>query len=44
MQEENGEINEVKEEAGSLLLNVGPNMNPPEAIQLELDTVNAQAN
>ncbi|XP_054425829.1 testis-specific Y-encoded-like protein 1 [Pteronotus mesoamericanus] len=43
MAEENGMVEEVKEEAGPQPLNVNLRMNPLEAIQLELDTVNAQA-
>ncbi|XP_062952999.1 testis-specific Y-encoded-like protein 1 [Cynocephalus volans] len=41
--EENRVEEEVKEEAGPWPLNVALRMNPLEAIQLELDTVNAQA-
>lgn len=41
--EENGVVEEVKEEAGPWHLNVVLRMNPLEAIQQELDTVNAQA-
>lgn len=43
MVEENKGVEEVKEEAGPRPLNVDLRMNPLEAIQLELDTVNAQA-
>lgn len=43
MVEENRGLEEVKEEAGPRPLNVDLRMNPLEAIQLELDTVNAQA-
>ncbi|XP_045400179.1 testis-specific Y-encoded-like protein 1 [Lemur catta] len=41
--EENRAVDEVKEEAGPWPLNVALRMDPLEAIQLELDTVNAQA-
>ncbi|XP_075859157.1 testis-specific Y-encoded-like protein 1 isoform X1 [Microcebus murinus] len=41
--EENRVVGEVKEEAGPWPLNVALRMDPLEAIQLELDTVNAQA-
>lgn len=41
MVEENREIEEVREEAGPQIMDL--RMNPLEAIQLELDTVNAQA-
>ncbi|KAL2792456.1 testis-specific Y-encoded-like protein 1 [Daubentonia madagascariensis] len=41
--EENRVVDEVKEEAGPWPLNVALRMDPLEAIQLELDTVNAQA-
>uniref|UniRef100_A0A8C8WJ91 TSPY like 1 n=1 Tax=Panthera leo TaxID=9689 RepID=A0A8C8WJ91_PANLE len=43
MMEENRVVEEVKEEAGLRPLNMDLRMNPLEAIQLELDTVNAQA-
>ncbi|XP_021549051.1 testis-specific Y-encoded-like protein 1 [Neomonachus schauinslandi] len=43
MIEENRVVEEVKEEAGPRPLNMDLRMNPLEAIQLELDTVNAQA-
>lgn len=43
MAEENRLVEEVKEEAGPQPLNMNLRMNPLEAIQLELDTVNAQA-
>ncbi|KAM4866452.1 testis-specific Y-encoded-like protein 1 [Thomomys bottae] len=41
--DEDMEVEERKEEAGHWYLNVDLRMNPLEAIQLELDTVNAQA-
>ncbi|XP_003781656.1 testis-specific Y-encoded-like protein 1 [Otolemur garnettii] len=41
--EENRVVEEVKEEAGPWPLNAALRMDPLEAIQLELDTVNAQA-
>ncbi|XP_037698099.1 testis-specific Y-encoded-like protein 1 [Choloepus didactylus] len=41
--EENRVVEEVKEEAGPQPLNLDLRMNPLEAIQQELDTVNAQA-
>ncbi|XP_076981252.1 testis-specific Y-encoded-like protein 1 [Tamandua tetradactyla] len=41
--EENRAVEEVKEEAGPRRLNLRLRMNPLEAIQEELDTVNAQA-
>lgn len=43
MMEENRVVEEVNEEAGLRPLNMDLRMNPLEAIQLELDTVNAQA-
>ncbi|VFV35835.1 low quality protein: [Lynx pardinus] len=43
MMEENRVVEEVKEDAGLRPLNMDLRMNPLEAIQLELDTVNAQA-
>lgn len=43
MMEENRVVEEEKEEAGPRPLNMDLRMNPLEAIQLELDTVNAQA-
>ncbi|KAM5327697.1 testis-specific Y-encoded-like protein 1 [Glossophaga mutica] len=43
MAEENRLVEELKEEAGPQPLNMNLRMNPLEAIQLELDTVNAQA-
>ncbi|XP_008689435.2 testis-specific Y-encoded-like protein 1 [Ursus maritimus] len=43
MMEENREVEEAKEEDGPRPLNIDLRMNPLEAIQLELDTVNAQA-
>ncbi|KAK2502815.1 hypothetical protein MC885_016410 [Smutsia gigantea] len=41
--EENKVVEEVEEEAGPQPLNMDLRMNPLEAIQMELDTVNAQA-
>uniref|UniRef100_A0A8C6QHS7 Testis-specific protein, Y-encoded-like 1 n=1 Tax=Nannospalax galili TaxID=1026970 RepID=A0A8C6QHS7_NANGA len=43
MTEENRVVREVKEDAGPWVLDMALRMNPLEAIQLELDTVNAQA-
>ncbi|XP_045862402.1 testis-specific Y-encoded-like protein 1 [Meles meles] len=43
MMEENRVVGEEKEEAGPRPLNMDLRMNPLEAIQMELDTVNAQA-
>uniref|UniRef100_A0A452T9F2 TSPY like 1 n=1 Tax=Ursus maritimus TaxID=29073 RepID=A0A452T9F2_URSMA len=43
MMEEHREVEEAKEEDGPRPLNIDLRMNPLEAIQLELDTVNAQA-